>query len=70
MKLKFLLTIWELYVYIKQYRKHFFFLVICVFFLISPSDVFLQFFTILLTFLFFEGFFLLLCYKIQKINIQ
>lgn len=68
-KLLFLMSIWNLFNFIKVYRKQISFFSIFFLFLSSPSDYLLQFFIILLILLFYEVFFFFLCYKIKNSDI-
>nr|YP_010199682.1 Sec-independent protein translocase component TatC [Gracilaria domingensis]UAD89590.1 Sec-independent protein translocase component TatC [Gracilaria domingensis] len=64
-----LIKISKIYVLIKYYRKLFIFGILCILFLLIPSDNFLQIFCIVAVFLIFELIFLFVCYKLCNIKI-
>lgn len=58
----------DLYRNIKRYRKQFSFSTILTLFFFIPPDIYLQFFVIFITFIFYEIIFFFLCYKICNLN--
>nr|YP_010199857.1 Sec-independent protein translocase component TatC [Crassiphycus usneoides]UAD89865.1 Sec-independent protein translocase component TatC [Crassiphycus usneoides] len=65
----FLIKINRIYFLIKYYRKSFIFGILCILFLVTPPDSFLQVFFLILIFLIFETVFLFVCYKLCNIKI-
>nr|ATG87358.1 SecY [Gracilaria chouae] len=61
-----LLKISQIYFLIKHYRKSLIFVILCILFLLTPPDGFLQFLLIMLIFSIFEIVFLLVCYKLHN----
>nr|YP_009511787.1 Sec-independent protein translocase component TatC [Gracilaria caudata]AXI97664.1 Sec-independent protein translocase component TatC [Gracilaria caudata] len=64
----FLMKINYIYFLIKHYRKSFIFGILCILFLVTPPDGFLQGFFLILIFLIFETVFLFVCYKLCSIR--
>nr|AHX02561.1 SecY [Sebdenia flabellata] len=58
----------NIYWLMKFYRKQLTFLTLCILFILSPTDVFLQFVIISFTYLFYEIIFLVICYKLTNSN--
>nr|AHX02515.1 SecY [Schimmelmannia schousboei] len=66
-KVRFLYHMKSVYIFSKLYRKQVVFFNLFCLFLISPSDIFLQFLSLFLILVFFEIVFFFICYKVSNL---
>nr|AHX02491.1 SecY [Riquetophycus sp. HSY-2014a] len=66
LQFSFFIFLIDIYKIMKFHRKKFCFLTITYLFILMPSDIFLQFFTIIIIFIIYELNFFIICYKIYN----